>query len=69
LTGLVKGDETFSKDESNFGFARAIKISEIKGTPMENHLFIEGLIKSKVVMDNLKTRMHITAGIRNEGTT
>lgn len=36
---------------------------------LNNNLFIEGLIESKVNMDRLKNRMHITAGMKNEGTT
>lgn len=58
-----------NKDSAEWGFSKFIKISDISGTYMQDHLYIEGLFKSKVIMENLKSQMHITAGIKNEGTT
>lgn len=69
LVGFGKSVETFTSDDSEWGFSKYIKKDTMISNNLNNHLFIEALIDSTVNMDRLKKKMHITAGIKNEGTT
>lgn len=69
LAGTWKGSETFTNEDSEWGFKKFINIEDAKQAGMDKQLFIEWYIESDIYIEQFKKDLHITAGIKNEGTT
>lgn len=68
-TGLAKGIEEFTMEDSEWGFSRYMKKKTMISNSMNNHFFLEWNLNSTIKLDHLRKKLHITAGIFNAGTT